>query len=59
MDTLKKLLIAGNIVFVLWVTYNGINEEFAGTLVQKFSYIALMTLFLGNIYILSRKGNNQ
>jgi hypothetical protein len=55
MDILKKLLLAGNIAFVLWVTYNGIDEGFSGTIVQKFSYIALMALLLGNAFVLNKK----
>ena len=28
----KYLAIAGNVLFILWVTYNGIDEGFRGTL---------------------------
>ena len=31
----KYLAIAGNVLFILWVTYNGIDEGFQGTLVEK------------------------
>jgi hypothetical protein len=54
-DTPKKLLIAGNIVFVLWITYNGIDEGFSGTIVEKCSYIALVSLLLGNAFVLNKK----
>jgi len=43
-NLLKYLAIAGNVLFILWVTYNGIDEGFSGTLVQKVSYVGLMLL---------------
>ncbi len=53
---LKYLAIAGNVLFILWVTYNGIDEGFSGTLVQKSSYIALMLLLvLNTVLILKNK----
>ena len=52
---LKYLAVAGNVLFILWITYNGIDEGFQGTLVQKTSYIALMLLLLlDTILILKR-----
>jgi hypothetical protein len=62
--TLTKLLfwatVAGNSIFILWILYNGINEGFKGTIVEKFSFAALITLLAINIYLLlnSRKGRN-
>ena len=49
---LSPLAIAGNILFILWITYNGINEQFAGTLPEKISYVSLMILLLLNIVLL-------
>lgn len=59
--TLTELLswaaIAGNILFALWILYNGINENFQGTLPEKISYITLMGLLTVNasLLLLSRK----
>lgn len=44
--------ISGNILFILWVTYNGINEGFRGTLPEKISYIGLMSLLALNSYLI-------
>ncbi len=55
MKELKKILmiltVAGNILFMLWVTYNGIDEHFQGTVWQKLSYIGLMGLLMANTYL--------
>jgi hypothetical protein len=52
----KYLAIFGNILFILWILYNGINEGFKGvTPVQFASYIGLTTLLVLNIFLLSRK----
>ncbi len=57
---LKLAAFSGNILFMLWVTYNGINEGFRGTIYQKLSYIGLMGLLTINSYlILSRKEGMQ
>lgn len=44
-----------NILFVLWILYNGINENFQGTPVEKASYLALMLLLATNAFLLLRK----
>jgi hypothetical protein len=46
--------IAGNILFILWVTFNGINEHFHGTFFQKLSYVGLMGLLLLNTLLVLR-----
>ncbi len=51
----KYLAIAGNILFILWVTYNRIDEGFSGTLVQKTSYVGLMLLLVLNTVLILRK----
>lgn len=58
MKEIKKILtvlaVIGNIIFMLWITYNGINEGFEGTLPEKVSYVGLMGLLVINtILILS------
>jgi hypothetical protein len=46
--------IAGNAIFILWVTYNGINEGFRGTPAQVVSYITLMAVLALDIALLWR-----
>lgn len=41
-----------NVLFFLWILYNGINEHFAGTPLEVFSYIILMLLLLINSALL-------
>ena len=50
--------VAGNILFVLWILYNGINEGFQGTAIEKISYITLMGLLAVNAFLLIRKSEN-
>ena len=52
----KYLAIAGNVLFILWVTYNGIDEGFSGTRVQIASYVGLMLLLVLNTVLILRKG---
>jgi len=44
-----------NILFVMWILYNGINEDFQGTPIEKGSYLALMLLLATNTFLLLRK----
>jgi len=55
MKNLKNLAILGNVVFIVWITYNGIGESFRGTIVQKVSYLGITAVLLLNIFLLSRK----
>ena len=57
-ELLSWLAIAGNILFVLWILYNGINESFKGTTIEKISYITLMGLLAVNAFLLLRKTRN-
>jgi len=43
---------AGSILFILWILYNGINEGFAGTSMEKVSYISLMGFLAINTILL-------
>ena len=47
--------IGGNVLFILWVSYNAIDEGFRGTLPEKFSYVGLMGLLLTNCFLLITK----
>ena len=61
-STLIELLtwaaLAGNILFMLWISYNGISEHFRGTIYQKISYIGLMGLLAINSFLILRKGHS-
>ncbi|HKI77961.1 MAG TPA: hypothetical protein VKA26_05440 [Ignavibacteriaceae bacterium] len=41
---IKSIAIAGNILFVLWILFNGINEGFKGTVYAVISYLGLILL---------------
>ena len=58
-ELLSWLAIAGNILFVLWILYNGINESFQGTTIEKISYITLMGLLAVNTLLLIRKNSQH
>jgi hypothetical protein len=47
--------LAGNILFMLWISYNGISEHFRGTVYEKLSYISLMVLLAINSILVLRK----
>ena len=53
----KYLAIAGNVLFILWVTYNGIDEGFQGTLPEKASYVGLMALLVLNTVLILRSNH--
>ncbi len=55
MRALRFLAIAGDILFIFWITYNGIDEGFAGTLPEKVSSICLVALLLVNAWFLWRR----
>ncbi len=46
--------IAGNILFMFWVTVNGLKEHFQGTIYEKLSYVGLMGLLLVNTVLIIR-----
>jgi len=52
---LTVLAIGGNILFMLWVSYNGLKEGFQGTLWEKISYITLMGLLTTNSFLLKSR----
>jgi len=56
---LRFAAISGNVLFILWVTYNGINEGFRGTVPQKMSYAGLMCLLLLNCYLIVAKSKQK
>lgn len=52
---IRPLIIAANILFVLWIVFNGIDSGFQGTIFEKLSFISLIVLLLLNSYILVKK----
>lgn len=52
---LRFAAILGNILFILWISFNAIDEGFKGTIYQKVSYIGLVSLLILNIGLLYRK----
>jgi len=54
-ELLTWAALAGNILFMLWILYNGISEHFRGTIYQKLSYIGLIGLLAINSILVLRK----
>jgi len=48
---LKFLAVAGNILFILWLLYNGADEGFRASTYQLLSYIGLTILLLLDSYL--------
>jgi hypothetical protein len=54
-NLLRYLAVAGNIVFVLWILYNGIEEGFQATApLQILLYIGMLILLSVNAAVLSK-----
>jgi len=51
----KYAAVAGNVGFVLWILYNGINEGFKGTIYEIISYAGLIILLSLNTALLLLK----
>lgn len=58
-ELLSFAAIASNVIFVLWILYNGISEDFQGTATEKISYIFLMGLLSVNAYLLVRNRRQE
>ena len=56
---LRYAAIAGNILFILWVSFNAMDEGFKGTLPEKLSYVTLMGLLASNCFLLITKFQKQ
>ncbi|HEY2583023.1 MAG TPA: hypothetical protein VGI43_14515 [Mucilaginibacter sp.] len=56
---LKYAALTGNVLFVLWVSFNAIDEGFKGTLPEKFSYVGLMGLLAVNSFLILTKAPVQ
>ena len=49
---LKYAVIFGNIIFLLWILFNGVMEGFKAPLVELFYYVGVMALLATNSIIL-------
>lgn len=57
---LKYAAIAGNFLFILWVSFNAAKEGFQGTIYEKISGAGLIGLLIVNCYLLiNYKPQNQ
>jgi len=54
---LKYLAIFGNIIYILWILYNGINEGFSGKIVEIVSCAGLVLLLIINIALIYHQKN--
>jgi len=55
-NVLRYIAIAGNIIYFLWILYNGISERFADiATIQGIVPLILMVLLLLNIFLFFRK----
>jgi hypothetical protein len=52
---LKVLVVAGNVLFVLWMRFNGMDEGWKATPYQIMSYAGLTVLLALNTYLILRK----
>ena len=52
---LKYCAVAGNVLFILWMLYNGMDEGFRATPYQLASYLGLTLLLLLNSVLLLQK----
>ncbi len=52
---LSQLVVTGNVVFVLWLLFNGIDEGFRATPLQLVSYLSLTILLALNSYLILTK----
>jgi hypothetical protein len=48
---MRNAAIAGNILFILWMTFNALKEGFSGTIYEKLSYVGLVCLLVLNSYL--------
>ncbi len=56
----RIILILGNLTFLLWIIWNGIDEGAQGvTIIQLASYLSLMTLLILNIIFLILGNKNS
>jgi hypothetical protein len=49
---LRYAALTGNVIFSLWITYNGLKAGFSGTIYEKLSYVGLMVLLTLNSFLI-------
>lgn len=53
---LSRLVVAGNILFILWILFNGMDSGWKATALQWLVYISLISLLsLSSILLLQQK----
>lgn len=50
----RYIAVFGNIIFIIWILYNGFDESFKGSIVQIISYLGLIVLLVLNIVLICR-----
>ena len=56
---IRYFAIAGNVLFALWIMYNGMSVGFQGTRVEIFSFMSLIGLLVINTILLLRSAQNR
>jgi len=55
-EILRLLALVGNVIYILWILYNGIDEGFKNIAsVQAISLLGLLFLLAINIFLLFRQ----
>ncbi len=52
---LRYAAITGNIMFILWVSFNAMDSGFKGTIYEKISGIGIILLLSLNIFLITKK----
>lgn len=54
-SALTLLSIIGNILFILWILYNGMNEGFVATGMEKIRYLGMVVILALNVILLGTR----
>ncbi|MDB5017068.1 MAG: hypothetical protein JWQ84_1900 [Mucilaginibacter sp.] len=49
---LRYAAICGNVLFILWISFNAMDEGFQGTVPEKISAVVLIALLATNAWLL-------
>ena len=52
---LRYAAVTGNILFVLWISFNAMDEGFRGTIYQKLSAMGIIGLLIVNSILITGK----
>ncbi len=50
----RYVAVVGNVIFILWITFNAIDSGFRGTIYEKISGIGLIFLLTLNILLITK-----